>query len=151
MKCPLCHNVDTQVKDSRSTHDNTIIRRRRYCPKCNAKFSTTERIYLKELYVVKRSGVRKPFDRNKIKHSIETATRKRNIPISEVEKIVDDIVSQIESSNVKELHTRKIGNMLLQALLKIDVVAYVRFASVYKDFSSSADFIDFINSIGKGI
>jgi transcriptional repressor NrdR len=115
--------------------------------KCKAKFSTAERIYLKELYVIKRSGVRKPFDRNKIKGAIETATRKRNIPIHEVERIIDEIITQIESSNVKELPTRKIGDLVLQSLFKVDVVAYVRFASVYKDFSSPKDFIDFINSI----
>jgi len=147
MKCPLCNNPDTQVKDSRTTNDNTMVRRRRYCMKCKAKFSTAERIYLKELYVIKRSGVRKPFDRNKIKGAIETATRKRNIPIHEVERIIDEIITQIESSNVKELPTRKIGDLVLQSLFKVDVVAYVRFASVYKDFSSPKDFIDFINSI----
>ena len=147
MKCPICNNTDTQVKDSRSTHNDTIVRRRRYCTQCSAKFSTAERIYLKELYVIKRSGVRKAFDRNKIKNAIETATRKRNIPITEIEKITDQIIGQIESSNVKEIHTRKIGELLLQMLLKLDVVAYVRFASVYKDFSSPDDFIKFIKSI----
>ena len=101
----------------------------------------------KELYVIKRSGVRKPFDRNKIKNSIETAIRKRNIPINEIEKVTDSIINQIESSNIREIHTKKIGEMLLQALLKLDVVAYVRFASVYKDFSSPEDFIKFIRSI----
>ena len=147
MKCPFCKHQDTQVKDSRSTHNNTIVRRRRHCLNCKAKFSTAERIHLKELYVVKRSGMRKPFDRNKIKHSIETATRKRNIPINEIERIIDEIIKQIESSNIKELSTKKIGELLLETLLKVDLVAYVRFASVYKDFSSPQDFIKFINSI----
>jgi transcriptional repressor NrdR len=124
-----------------------MVRRRRYCANCKTKFSTAERVYLKELYVIKRSGVRKAFDRNKIKGAIETATRKRNIPIHEVERIIDEIITQIESSNVKELTTRKIGALVLQSLFKVDVVAYVRFASVYKDFSSPKDFIDFINSI----
>jgi transcriptional repressor NrdR len=91
--------------------------------------------------------MRKPFDRNKIKHSIETATRKRNIPINEIERIIDEIIKQIESSNIKELSTKKIGELLLETLLKVDLVAYVRFASVYKDFSSPQDFIKFINSI----
>jgi transcriptional repressor NrdR len=149
MKCPFCDNPDTQVKDSRATHNNTIIRRRRYCDKCKIKFSTAERIYLKELYVIKRSGMRKSFDREKIKSAIETATRKRNIPISEIEKIVDEIIRQIESSNVKEISTKRIGELLLRALLKVDLVAYVRFASVYKDFSSPTDFINFINSINQ--
>ena len=147
MKCPLCNSPDTQVKDSRATNENTMVRRRRYCLNCKTKFSTAERVYLKELYVIKRSGVRKPFDRNKIKGAIETATRKRNIPIHEVERIIDEIITQIESSNVKELPTRKIGALVMQSLFKVDVVAYVRFASVYKDFSSPKDFIDFINSI----
>jgi transcriptional repressor NrdR len=97
--------------------------------------------------VIKRSGIRKPFDRNKIKNSIETATRKRNIPINEIEKITDEIIRQIESSNIKDLSTKKIGELLMQALLRIDLVAYVRFASVYKDFGSTEDFINFINSI----
>jgi transcriptional repressor NrdR len=147
MKCPFCNFADTQVKDSRATHNDTIIRRRRYCDSCKAKFSTAERIHLKELYVLKRSGMRKPFDRSKIKNSIETATRKRNIPINEIEKIVDEIIRQIESSNIKELSTKKIGELLMQSLLKVDLVAYVRFASVYKDFSSPEDFIKFISSI----
>jgi transcriptional repressor NrdR len=149
MKCPSCNHLDTQVRDSRATNDGSIVRRRRYCPACKSKFSTTERIYFKELYVIKRSGVRKPFERAKIKDAIETAVRKRNIAISEVERMVDDIVSQIETSTLKELHSNKIGALVLQALLKVDVVAYVRFASVYKQFSSSADFITFIGSIGK--
>lgn len=145
MRCPFCNHENTQVKDSRASGGN--IRRRRSCESCKAKFSTIERVYIKELYVIKRSGMHKPFDRDKIKKSIETATRKRNIPINEVEKITDEIIRQIESSNIKELSTRKIGEFLMQALLQVDLVAYVRFASVYKDFSSPRDFIDFINSI----
>ena len=151
MRCPVCANNDTQVRDSRSTHNDTIVRRRRYCASCQNKFSTAERIYMKELYVIKRSGVRKLFDRNKIKTSIETATRKRNIPIEEIDKIIEDITKQIESLNVKELSTRKIGDLLLQSLLRFDIVASVRFASVYKDFTSVDDFIKFINSINKHV
>jgi len=147
MKCPFCNHENTQVKDSRATNQSAIIRRRRFCQSCQSKFSTTERVHIKELYVIKRSGIRKPFDRNKIKNSIETATRKRNIPINEIEKITDEIIRQIESSNIKELSTKKIGELLMQALLRIDLVAYVRFASVYKDFGSTEDFINFINSI----
>ena len=149
MRCPICTHPDTQVKDSRVTHNDTVVRRRRYCPICQNKFSTTERIHVKELYVIKRSGVRRPFDRNKIKSSIETATRKRNIPINEIDDIIEEIIKQIESSNIKELSTRKIGTLLMEALKKVDIVSYVRFASVYKDFSSSEDFINFINSIKK--
>ncbi len=147
MKCPFCGFDDTQVKDSRSTNNGIVIRRRRFCDSCKAKFSTTERIHIKELYVIKRSGIRKPFDRDKIKNSIQTATRKRNIPVNEIDRITDEIIQQIESSNIKELSTKKIGELLMQELLKIDLVAYVRFASVYKDFGSPKDFINFINSI----
>lgn len=149
MRCPICGHSDTQVKDSRVTHNDTVVRRRRYCTLCQNKFSTAERIHVKELYVIKRSGVRRPFDRNKIKSSIETATRKRNIPINEIDSIIEEIIKQIESSNIKELSTRKIGTLLMEALKKVDIVSYVRFASVYKDFSSSEDFINFINSIKK--
>ena len=149
MRCPICAHPDTQVKDSRVTHNDTVVRRRRYCTICQNKFSTTERIHVKELYVIKRSGVRRPFDRHKIKSSIETATRKRNIPINEIDSIIEEIIKQIESSNIKELSTRKIGTLLMEALKKVDIVSYVRFASVYKDFSSTEDFINFINSIKK--
>jgi len=147
MKCPFCNSENTQVKDSRTTNNHTLVRRRRYCISCQNKFSTVERIYFKELYVIKKSGIRKPFDRNKIRQSIQTATRKRNIPINELDKIINDTINQIESSNLKEISSRKIGEMLMQELLKLDLVSYVRFASVYKDFSTPEDFISFIKSI----
>jgi transcriptional repressor NrdR len=145
MKCPFC-NQSTQVKDSR-VFGRSSVRRRRICEFCKTKFSTIERIYIKELSIIKKSGARKSFDRDKIKKSIETATRKRNISIDEVERITNQIIRQIESSNTKEFSTKKIGELLMQALLRVDLVAYVRFASVYKDFDSPRDFIDFINSI----
>ncbi|AVP87504.1 transcriptional regulator (repressor) NrdR [Candidatus Phycorickettsia trachydisci] len=147
MKCPFCNSEDTQVKDSRTTSNHTVVRRRRYCGSCHNKFSTVERIYFKELYVIKKSGIRKPFDRNKIRQSVQTATRKRNIPINELDKIINDTINQIESSKLKEISSRKIGEMLMQELLKLDLVSCVRFASVYKDFSTPEDFINFIKSI----
>src|SRR6476659_1600863 len=126
MKCPFCNSEETQVKDSRATHNNSMVRRRRHCNECKNKFSTVERIYFKELYVVKKSGIKKPFDHNKIRHSIQTATSKRNIPINELDKIVNDTVNQNESSNLKEISSKKIGEMLMQELLKLDLVSYVR-------------------------
>lgn len=147
MKCPFCNSEDTQVKDSRTTNNHTIVRRRRYCSDCKNKFSTIERIYFKELYVIKKSGIRKPFERNKIRQSVQTATRKRNIPINELDKIINDTINQIESSSLKEISSRKIGEILMQELLKLDLVSYVRFASVYKDFNTPEDFIEFIESI----
>lgn len=141
--------MDTQVKDSRVTYENSLVRRRRYCPECKLKFSTIERVQFKELVVIKKSGLKKPFDREKIVRSIMTAVRKRNIGERQIEQIADSIFMELENNGTKEVPTRKIGEMIMQALAQIDVVAYIRFASVYKDFTSIKDFSNFINKITK--
>ena len=149
MKCPFCHLSDTFVKDSRDTDDGNIVRRRRHCSNCSGKFTTFECIQLRELLVVKRSGAKKPFDRNKIEQSIKTALRKRNVSNDQVMNIINKIVLHLESSNIREIPTRKIGEIILDELAQIDQVAYIRFASVYKDFSSARDFAVFVGKIKK--
>lgn len=149
MKCPFCHFPDTFVKDSRDTADGAIIRRRRNCNNCSGKFTTFERVQLRELIVVKRSGAKKSFDRNKIEQSIKTALRKRNLSNDEIMNVVNKLVLSLENGNAREIATRKIGEMILNALAEIDQVAYIRFASVYKDFSSARDFAVFVNKIKK--
>jgi transcriptional repressor NrdR len=147
MKCPFCSAADTIVKDSRTTQDGFVTRRRRNCPACGRKFTTFERIELRKLLVVKRSGVKKLFDRNKVQKSIATAVRKRNISEDTINEITGRIALELESQNTHEISTRKIGELIMQELAKIDHVAYVRFASVYKDFSSAQDFAKFVSKI----
>lgn len=147
MKCPFCSTVDTSVKDSRDSEDNTTIRRRRYCKACKGRFTTFERIQLRELLVIKRSGAKKPFDRDKVQKSITTALRKRNIPENSINQITNKIVLELESNSTREIPSRKIGELIMQELAKIDQVAYIRFASVYKDFSSAHDFAKFVSKI----
>jgi transcriptional repressor NrdR len=149
MKCPSCKNIQTEVKDSRVVDDGSVVRRRRVCAKCYNRFSTIERVYLREIFVVKRSGVSKKFDPEKISKSISTAIRKRPIPEKTVSQMVDSIVSKIENHHEKEIPSRKIGEMIMQELFKVDLVAYIRFASVYKDFSSAEDFAKFVNDLSK--
>lgn len=147
MRCPYCQSTDTSVKDSRDTDEGRVIRRRRLCSSCHGRFTTFERIQIRELVVVKRTGVRRPFDRSKILKSIATALRKRNITDEQVEKLADKIVLELESSSKKEINSRMIGKLIMQELAKIDPVAYIRFASVYKDFSTAQDFAKFISKI----
>jgi transcriptional repressor NrdR len=147
MLCPLCQYVDTQVKDSRNSSDSTTIRRRRFCPKCKFRFTTVERVQLREIFVIKRSGLKKPFDREKIVNSIAAAVRKRNISQEKVNEIADDVVREIENLGAKEIPTRKIGETILKWLAQTDEVAYIRFASVYKDFTSAKDFANFISKL----
>jgi transcriptional repressor NrdR len=147
MQCPFCLHENSLVKDSRETDDGKVIRRRRLCTKCNKKFTTFERIQSQGFMVVKRSGVKKLFDADKVKKSITTALRKRNVTDDKINEMVRQIVTEIESSGVKEATTRKIGELIMKELAKIDQVAYIRFASVYKDFSSAQDFARFINKI----
>ena len=144
MRCPFCNNFSTQVKDSRNNEDGRVVRRRRYCNACKSRFTTLERVQLKELFVVKKSGLKKPFDREKIVISIKTAVRKRNISQEQIDEIADNIYKELENSNIKEVSTRKIGEMIMQALDDIDEVAYIRFASVYHDFGSAKDFRNFV-------
>ena len=147
MKCPFCEATNTSVKDSRDTDESRVIRRRRHCNECNGRFTTFERIQLRELVVVKRTGAKRPFDRTKILKAISTALRKRNVTDDDIEKLTDNIVLELESSATREIKSRTIGKLIMQELAKIDPVAYIRFASVYKDFSDAQDFAKFISKI----
>ena len=149
MLCPVCSSPNTQVKDSRETDEGKVIRRRRECAKCKGKFTTFERVQIRELYVVKRSGIKKKFDREKIATSIKTAVRKRSITEEKIHEIIDNIVAEVSSSGKKEIYSRIIGEKIMRALAEIDEVAYIRFASVYKDFTSAKDFARFIQILGK--
>lgn len=147
MRCPFCGAEDTQVKDSRPVEDGTGIRRRRQCNACGARFNTLERVQLRELTVVKRDGSRLPFDRAKLVRSITIATRKRGIDADRIERIVNAIVRRIETSGESEVGTRTLGDLVLDSLRQLDEVAYVRFASVYKDFATAKDFEAFIRDL----
>lgn len=144
MKCPFCGHLDTQVKDSRPTEDDTSIRRRRQCSQCAGRFTTFERIQLRELNVIKKDGSREPFEREKVMRSMRTALRKRNVDIQQVERIVNSIVRQLESSGETEIRVSVVGEMVMEALKQLDKVAYIRFASVYRDFNEAKDFTEFL-------
>ena len=149
MKCPFCGFDDTQVKDSRNTDDNTAIRRRRECPECGSRFTTFERVQLRELIVVKKNGEKMPFDRDKLARSIQLAVRKRPVNPERVEKIVNSIQRQLESSGETEIPSMTIGAYVMEALCHLDHIAYIRFASVYKDFREVKDFEEFVETIDK--
>lgn len=149
MHCPFCGNEDTQVKDSRPSEDGMSIRRRRFCAACNARFTTFERIQFRELFVIKKGGERRPFDRDKLTRSISMATQKRPIAHEQVELIINNIVRELESSDESDIPTAYIGEMVMTALSKLDQVAYVRFASVYRDFCETKDFEQFIKKLRK--
>jgi transcriptional repressor NrdR len=140
MRCPYCGSLDTQVKDSRPTDDSAAIRRRRVCPDCGGRFTTFERVQLRELTVVKRSGRRTVFDRDKLQTSIEVALRKRAVAPERIERMVNGIVRQLESSGEGEITSSAIGELVMEGLKALDDVAYVRFASVYKNFREARDF-----------
>ena len=150
MRCPFCGDGDTQVKDSRPTEDNTAIRRRRYCQACGSRFTTFERVQLRELTVLKKDGTRVPFDREKLARSIEIAVRKRPVETERVERAVSSIVRQLESSGESEIESSTIGGLVMAALEALDQVAYVRFASVYRNFHEAKDFEEFIGSLSRG-
>ncbi len=139
MRCPFCGGEETQVKDSRPTEDNTAIRRRRICSTCGGRFTTFERVQLRELQVLKRSGRRVPFDREKLMRSVQIAVRKRPVDPDKIERMVSGIVRQLESSGESEITAETIGNHVMEGLKGIDDVAYVRFASVYKNFREAKD------------
>lgn len=147
MRCPFCGNDDTQVKDSRPTEDNATIRRRRYCPSCESRFTTFERVQLRELTVVKRDGEKSPFDRDKLMKSMQISLRKRPIDDSKIERIVNSIQRRLETSGETEITTKAIGEIVMETLKELDPVAYVRFASVYRDFHEAKDFNEFIGSL----
>jgi transcriptional repressor NrdR len=147
MKCPFCGNDNTQVKDSRDTADENAIRRGRECPDCGGRFTTYERIELQDLIVVKKNGERVPFDRDKLLRSITLAVSKCGISSFEVEKLVDEIRRELENAGVVEVCSRDIGEKVMDKLIKINKVAYIRFASVYKDFKEVKDFEEFVSKI----
>ena len=149
MKCPFCGREGTAVKDSRNTDDNSAIRRRRECPECGSRFTTFERVQLRELIVVKKNGERTPFDRDQLYRSIELAVSKRPISSERVDKIVNYIQRSFESSGENEISTVAIGEAVMDALLRLDHIAYIRFASVYKDFKEVKDFEEFVETIDK--
>jgi len=147
MRCPFCGHDDTQVKDSRPTEDNSAIRRRRFCPACGSRFTTFERVQLRELVVVKKNGQRAPFDRDKLLRSIMIAVRKRPVGEERVERIVNSITRRLESSGESEIPSSQIGQLVMEALAGLDPVAYVRFASVYKNFRETRDFEQFLETL----
>jgi transcriptional repressor NrdR len=149
MRCPFCGNIETQVKDSRISDDGESIKRRRYCTSCDSRFTTFERVQLREILVIKKNGDKKIFDPEKLKKSIEMAVRKRPVLEVQVEKLVNNIVRQLEMESETEIPSSKIGEMVMTALGKLDKVAFVRFASVYKNFEKPDDFQNFIKQIVK--
>jgi len=149
MRCPFCQNEDTQVKDSRPTEDSAAIRRRRQCDKCGSRFTTFERVQLRDLVVIKRSGRRVPFDRDKLARSLNIALRKRPIAPEQIEQMISGIVRKLESQGENEVASETIGEMVMEALAVLDPVAYVRYASVYRDFRAADDFSTFIQEAGK--
>lgn len=147
MRCPYCTNDDTQVKDSRSTEDGGAIRRRRICSACGGRFTTFERVQLRELTVAKKSGKRVLFDRDKLAKSIDTATRKRDVDPEKLEQMISGIVRQLESQGEGDISSDLIGRLVMEGLKQIDEVAYVRFASVYQDFREARDFEGFLRKM----
>jgi transcriptional repressor NrdR len=148
MRCPFCGELESQVKDSRPSEDGAAIRRRRMCPSCGGRFTTFERVQLRELTIVKRSGRRTPFDREKLMRSIGIALRKRPVDPDRVEKMVSGIVRQLESLGETEIPSHVVGEMLMKALKSLDEVAYVRYASVYRDFRDPREFSRFLGQEG---
>lgn len=149
MRCPYCGTLDTQVKDSRPADDNSSIRRRRVCSDCGGRFTTFERVQLRELTVLKRSGKRTPFDRDKLARSIEVALRKRPVAPERVERLISGVVRQLESQGEGEITSEEIGALVMEGLRTLDTVAYVRFASVYRNFTEAKEFgalIDALNT-----
>lgn len=149
MRCPFCASAETQVKDSRPTEENSAIRRRRVCPDCGGRFTTFERVQLRELAVAKRSGEMVPFDRNKLHQSVSIALRKRPVDDERIERMISGIVRQLEASGEATVTSNQVGEMVMAALRELDAVGYVRFASVYRDFREVADFADMLGEIGR--
>lgn len=147
MRCPYCTNHDTQVKDSRPTEDGSAIRRRRICSGCGGRFTTFERVQLRELTVLKKSGKRVPLDRDKLTRSVSTAIRKRDLAPDRVEQMISGIVRQLESQTEGDITSDQIGKLVMEGLKQVDEVAYVRFASVYKDFQEAKDFEGFLSKM----
>jgi len=148
MRCPFCGHDDTQVKDSRPTEDHATIRRRRSCPECGSRFTTFERVQLRELSVVKSNGEKVPFDRDKLTRSLQIALRKRPVDEDRIERIVNGIQRKLETLGESDIPTKVVGEMVMDALADLDTVAYVRFASVYRNFREARDFEEFIGKLG---
>lgn len=146
MRCPFCGHSDTHVKDSRPTEDNTAIRRRRACPDCGARWTTFERVHLRDLTVIKKNGQRMPFDRDKMEASMRISLRKRPVDAERVERVISGIVRRLESSGETDISSDAIGEAVMDALANLDSIAYVRFASVYKNFREVRDFEEFIGN-----
>lgn len=146
MRCPFCGSENTAVKDSRPAEDDTVVRRRRHCERCGSRFTTFERVQLREITVVKRDGKRVPFDREKIFRSVRIALRKRPVDPEKLDQLVSGIIRKLESDGDTEVESARIGEMVMAALRDIDPVGYVRYASVYKDFNDPSDFAGFIES-----
>ena len=149
MRCPFCSHEASQVKDSRPTEDGASIRRRRQCEDCGARFTTFERVQLRELTIVKSGNRRESFDRSKLERSVAIACRKRPVPSERIEKLVSSIQRQLETSGESEMVSTRIGEMVMDGLRALDPVAYIRFASVYKDFREAKDFEDFAGTVGE--
>ena len=147
MKCPFCNNTETQVKDSRPTEDGSAIRRRRLCPSCGSRFTSFERVQLRDLTVIKKDGKRAVFNRDKLANSILTALRKRKVDSERVEKLISGIVRRLESSGEVDIPSHMIGQLVMESLSEIDQVAYVRLASVYKNFREVQDFENFLGEL----
>lgn len=147
MRCPFCANGDSQVKDSRPTEDNTAIRRRRQCEGCGARFTTFERVQLREVTIIKSGDRRETFDRGKIEQSVSLACRKRNVAQERIDQLVSGIQRQIETLGEAEIESSRIGEMVMDGLRQMDSVAYIRFASVYRDFSEARDFEEFASTV----
>src|ERR1700754_525194 len=149
MRCPYCGNDDTQVKDSRPTEDSNAIRHRRICPSCGGRFTTFERVQLRELAVVKKSGRKVPFDRDKLARSVNTALRKREVSPERIDRMISGVVRQLESLGETEVSSDQIGEIVMEGLKELDDVAFVRFASVYRNFGAADDFRSFLSELGK--
>ncbi len=147
MRCPYCGSLATQVKDSRPTEDSAAIRRRRVCPDCGGRFTTFERVQLRELVVVKRTGRRVPFDRDKLMRSVQIALRKRPVDTDRIERLVSGIVRRLESMGESEIPSETVGRLVMEGLRSLDDVAYVRFASVYRNFTEAKDFEEFLDAL----
>ena len=147
MRCPFCGSTDTQVKDSRPAEDHAAIRRRRLCPACAGRSTTYERVQLRDLVIVKKNGKREDFDRDKMARSIRIALQKRSVDPDRVEQMISGIVRRLESLGDTDINSDKIGEIVMDSLARIDTVAYVRFASVYKDFQEADDFEDFVHEL----
>ena len=147
MRCPNCASLDTQVKDSRPTEDSSVIRRRRVCLSCNFRFTTFERVQLRELVVIKRNGRRVPFDRDKLLRSVQIALRKRPVEPERIDQVVSKMVRELESQGESEVSSETVGEMVMESLRALDDVAYVRFASVYRNFREAKDFHDVLGEL----